>query len=315
MAIDEIRAEPADAARDIPRGKPTVSEPVGLLLAAAQSRFTVTLEYCRLAGSTAVNNGPTRFASTQPGGKAASFPWPEPAVQRRGRGWIYEVFTPPSVLCGWHGRTLAAIPPEEAPPAEAGAKPCDLQLLQVRRGAFRLQLAGYAGERNDLHGIFVNTVTGETAIGRAGDHLARHRVRLKQLVLGRADTGAGRGAATGEPLATAVLVDEDTGDEVVLTTRGQALSGPPLGLFAGRKPPILRSQVKEGDSIEITGVHYRVERLELDPPLAVVACVIPDGGKETREILTPPAPPAPAETSPDALNATRRNIRPLPTKP
>jgi hypothetical protein len=229
-------------------------------------------------------------------------------MQGRGRGWIYEVFTPPSVFYGWHSRALAAIPADEATPADPEARPLDLQLLQVRRGAFRLALVGYAGGRNDLRGIFKDSVTGETVIARAGDHLAPHRVLLKRILLSRSGAGEGRSAATGEPVATATLMDETTGNEVVLNTRAQSLDGPPLGLFASRKTPSLRHELKEGGSVTCNGVRYRVDRIELEPPLAVVACLTPDGSGADRQILTP-------QTLTAGLAATERSSRNPSTKP
>ena len=343
VAISEVRAEPAETAQDSRRGRPAEPEPVGMLFAGAQSRFTITVEYCELAARVPDGRGANQpLSAHRPGDMggapmprgqgippadsgehpepgfgpvadekagAASVPindtvagrlWPEPAAQARGRGWIYEVFTPPSVFYDRRSRALAAIPPDEAPPAGPDTRPLDVQLIQVRRGAFRLQLVGYAGGRNDLCGIFADAVTGETVIGRAGDRLTRHRVRLKQLDLGRSRAGADPGAATGEPVATATLLDETTGDEVALTTRGPSLAGSPLGVFASRKTPGAQRESKAGESFACSGLRYRVQRLELDPPLAVVECLTPEESTAGRQILTPQTSTAAVANSPDA---------------
>jgi len=248
-----------------------------MLFAGAQSRFTITVEYCELAARVPDGRGANQPLSAHRPGDMGGAPMPrgqgippagsgehpEPgfgpvADEKAGaasvpsttrslagsgpsprRRRVDEAGSTRSLRrrrCSMTGAAaLAAIPPDEAPPAGPDTRPLDVQLIQVRRGAFRLQLVGYAGGRNDLCGIFADAVTGETVIGRAGDRLTRHRVRLKQLDLGRSRAGADPGAATGEPVATATLLDETTGDEVALTTRGPSLAGSPLGVFASRK--------------------------------------------------------------------------------
>jgi len=306
VAISEVKAEPADPPRDIRRGRPTASEPVASLVNAAQSRFTVTIEYCELAVLHAVADKKPLSAPGQTIRPAGCSCWREPTPQRRGRDWLYEVFTPPSVFYDRHSRALAAIPADEAMPADPDNRPLDLQFLQARRGAFRLQLVGYAGGRNDLRGIFADTVGGETMIGRAGDRLARAGVLLKQILVSRSGVGERSGAATGEPVATATLTDETTGNEVVLTTRAQSPGGPPLGLFSSRKTPALRRELKEGESVTCNGVRYRVDRIELEPPLAVVACLTPGGDRADRQILTPQTSPSAADVITDASHITPR---------
>jgi hypothetical protein len=208
-------------------------------------------------------------------------------VQKRGRGWIYEVFTPPSVFVDRQTHALAAVPADEAAPAEPDARPPDLLLVEVRRGVFRFQLVGYAGERNDLCGIFTDMVTGGTVIGRAGEDIAPQEVLLKQLSLSQPATEKCGTGPTAEPVATATLLDETTGGEVALTTHGHALAGPPLGLFASRKTPDFHREMREGESIACNGVRYRVGRIELDPPLAVVECLTPDGSNVPGTIVLP----------------------------
>lgn len=286
MVVDEIRVEPADALHDSHRGGPAGPEPVALLVTAARSRFTVTIESCEIAALTPAA-GKTLLERQQTVAAAGCPRWPEPAAQGRGRGWIYDVFTPPSVFLDRQSGAIAAVPADEAPPADSDVKTPDLQLLQVRRGVFRLQLAGYARGRDGLRGIFVDTVTGETVIGRAGDHLARHKILLEQLLLSRSGAREGQRAAAGEPVATAMLMDESTGEEIALTTRGPCLAGPLLALFGSHTTPALRRELKEGDAVECEGVRCQVLRIEMEPPLAVVESLTPGTIDAARQILIP----------------------------
>ena len=186
----------------------------------ALSRFAVTVESCKLVGPPAPAGRACHAASGQPGPQGAPRCWVEPAAQRRGPGWIYDLFTPPAVHYDQLSRTLTATPAPELVPADTDENPPDLELLEVRREPFRLQLVGYAGGPGELRGIFLDMRRGETAIGRAGDHLAGSGLSVKRLAV----TGGGgfqSGAETGEPMAEATVADEATGNEVVLTSRGR----------------------------------------------------------------------------------------------
>jgi hypothetical protein len=116
------------------------------------------------------------------------------------------------------------------------------------------------------------------------------------------------------PLATATVTDEKTGEEVVLTTRGPSPAGAPLGLFASRKNPALQWELKEGESVVFEGVRYCVERIELDPPLAVVTCPPVDGAKANGRTLIPQIPPDAVRGIP-AFTATESVSRDPPTTP
>ena len=87
-----------------------------------------------------------------------------------------------------------------------------------------------------------------------------------------------------------------------------------MGLFASRKAPALRRELQEGDSAVFEEVRYCVERVELEPPLAVVACVRADGAKAIGRALI-------LQMSPDAVRgapafiATGQIGRDSPTTP
>lgn len=308
VAINEVAVEPAEAARDAPREKHAGSEAVALLVPDGLSRFTVTVECCELAAGSGAAREKSPAAGARTAGAAGSAAWPEPAVQTRGRGWVYEVFTPPAVFYDRQTRALAAVPAANVLPADPDAPPAELQLLQVRPGVFRYQLVGYAGKRDNPHGVFADTVTGETVLGRAGEHVGRDRFLLEKLRVGRAGGEEGGNPAPGGLVATATVLDETTGDEVVLTTLGRSLAGAPQGLFASLKKPDWRCELREGEAIACNGLSYRVDRLELDPPLAVVECPAEDGSRGVSRILLPVASPTVAAAGP-AGPATKHTVR------
>jgi hypothetical protein len=89
-------------------------------------------------------------------------------------------------------------------------------------------------------------------------------------------------------VATALVEDEATGDEVVLTDRGPCLAGSPLGLFASRTTPGFRRELKEGESVALNGASYCATHIDLQPPQVVIARILP-GATEPRLITLMPA--------------------------
>jgi hypothetical protein len=85
-------------------------------------------------------------------------------------------------------------------------------------------------------------------------------------------------------------------------------------MFASRKAPALRRELKEGESAVFGGVRYRVERVELEPPLAVVACLPADGAEASCRALIAQSQPVALRGIP-ALTATEKNVRDPPTTP
>jgi hypothetical protein len=276
VAIDEISVEPIPTAGLLHRGKSVGGETVVLAVQPALSRFVVTAEFCELVAPPGAQGAKSRTAVASDARKLQPI-WGDSEPQTRGRGWIFEVFTPPAIFCDRRGRELAAVPSEEAVLADQESAPLDLQLMRVRRKPFRFRLVGFAGDAKDLRGIFADTSTGKTVIAREGDRLAGHRATLKHLGLERADSGA-RGACG--LMATAMIFDEGTGEEIILNTRGPALAGSPWGVFGSRKNPTWRRELKEGESVTLDGMRYRVGRIELEPGLAVVTCASADGAAE-----------------------------------
>jgi hypothetical protein len=311
VVVRSVAVEPVVSHPPPRKASPGGPEPLVETVGPALSRFAVTVESCKLVGPPAPAGRACHAASGQPGPQGAPRCWVEPAAQRRGPGWIYDLFTPPAVHYDQLSRTLTATPAPELVPADTDENPPDLELLEVRREPFRLQLVGYAGGPGELRGIFLDMRRGETAIGRAGDHLAGSGLSVKRLAV----TGGGgfqSGAETGEPMAEATVADEATGNEVVLTSRGRCWSGTLLALVASRRTPGFRRELREGGLFALDGASYYVKRIDADPPLVVIADLANAGAVSAIHVLGPPH--APAAVAP-ALTAAGPSIENLSSTP
>jgi hypothetical protein len=278
---------------------------LAMLVRPARSHFSVTVEFCVIIPLPVPASGRPVGESGPP---IQPCRWPEPTAQKRGRGWVYDVFTPPSLYYDSHARRLSAIPAAEAPQTDTAEKAPDLELLTVRRGPFRLQLVGYAGAADDRRGIFANIDTGETVIGLAGERLAGQGLTVKSLSLKCPDAGTGESAATGDLIATAIVTDESTHEDMVLTNREQCRAGAPVGLFTSRKTPGFCRELREGESITINGVTYCVERIDLQPPQVVVGLTGPGESEPRIRAFTPQSAPMTSGEVP-VLTASDNNVR------
>jgi hypothetical protein len=298
MVVRGVAVEPAGESSPARPVAASAPPPLAPLVRPVRSRFLVTVECWELIGASPRpgDSPPPVPVVPDPGGS-----WPEPQAQPRGREWLYDLFTPPAIFWDPRGPTLRAAAPADPMPAGSAGRPPDLELLQVRRGVFRVQLVGYAGGPDGLRGIFADAASGETVIGRGGERLAGSQVTVRRLRLDRRQGEANGDTAEREAAAIAVVVEDGTDREIELTTRGPCLAGAPVGLFGSRCGREFRREARAGESFMLNGASYCVEQIDLQPPQAVVACAPSAGaGPPIRTVMaqssptdgaTPPGPP------------------------
>lgn len=273
LLVRDVTVEPATAPPKRGRRAAAGEEPLALVVRPSRSRFVITLESCLLAADSGSKDmEPQRQA----------VPWPAPPTSAGRKGRSYALFTPPSIyLDRRSGRLIAGTAGEATGPGR------DLTLLEVRRGPFRWQLAGHARGADGLYGIFVDTVTGGTAVRRAGTALGDDGwvVTTMEVHHGRADAGE-----EGKTWVSAVVEANETGERIRVTSRQTCLAGPLRGLFLHRGRRETRRELQEGQSMAVDGVSYCVEQLGLFPPRAVVARVAVGVGRPTMLTLGPQTP-------------------------
>jgi hypothetical protein len=308
VVVRGIEVEPVKESSLRHQNSPGGMDSLALIVRPARSRFSVTVEFCAIIPLSVPANGKSVPAAGRTGALTKPCLWTEPAAQRRGRGWVYDVFTPPSLYYDPRARMLSAMSAAEAARADSADAAPDLELLTVRRGPFRLQLVGYAGGADDRRGIFANINTGETVIGREGERLAEQGLTVKSLSLKYPYAGSDGSTATGDPVATAIVTDESTDEEMVLTNHEQCLAGAPIGLFMSRKTPGFRRELREGESITVNGVNYCIERIDLQPPQVVVVYAGPGEIEPHIHTFAPQSAPMASGEVP-VLTASDKNVR------
>jgi len=209
--------------------------------------------------------------------------WPKAPAQSQGNGWLYEVFTPPVIYYNALARSFTVTPPMHQGDI---AIPFGLELLAVTQEQFRLQLAGYFGAPDDYLVAFTSPNRPETLLAREGRRfedlgLTLKSFDVKKIVVEHHDVWPVYDIA-----ALAVLIDEQTGGEVVLDSRARKYTDTPLAVLQ----PLTggpRREVHEGDTFSDENSTYRIERIQLDPPEVVVARTAPDLPQPETRILRP----------------------------
>lgn len=218
--------------------------------------------------------------------------WRRPVAQSSGAGWVYEVFTPPVIYYHAGAQAFAVTPPDVLVRGPALAATGDaafgLELLEVKREPYRLQLAGYFGAPGDYLGAFVSRLVPETLLGRAGRRFAQLELALLSLEIRKFNLAPDEPVPVYEMAAVAVVHDEQAKADVTLDSRAPTYTETPLAVLR-LGVGVEAREYHEGDILREAAATYRIERIQLEPPEVVVARERPGLPHPELRILRPPA--------------------------
>jgi hypothetical protein len=223
--------------------------------------------------------------------------WPEPKAQSQGAGWLYEVFTPPVIYYDARANSFVVSLPHDS---VEGSPPAGLELIEVKREPYRLQLAGYFGVPGNYLVAFTSAHTPGTLLAREGHRFEDLGLRLVSFTAKKIPVPHPEARPAYEAAAFAVMQDEETGGEVILDSRAARLTDTPLAVFQSRTGAGPRRELHEGEIYAEAEASYRIERIQLDPPeVAVVRLtaglpwsepeLLHPAGRKTAEISNHPA--------------------------
>jgi hypothetical protein len=211
--------------------------------------------------------------------------WTQPSPQSRGREWIYDTFTPPEIFYHPHSGQFTVRPPSSLAEDETN-EAFALELVSVEPDPFRLQLIGYAGEAGNWCGTFEHTVSGEVFIAGSGRRLPRLGLTIKRVEVSTRPVALSRGMTQRQRVATAIVEDERTGRNAVLTQGERQFSGSGSALVAMAGEAAVR-KLRAGEAWTLSDVTFRIERVQIAPPAVEVmkesATALPE-----RRTLFPP---------------------------
>lgn len=221
--------------------------------------------------------------------------WTPPPAQSRGEGWVFGLFTPPSIerdpATGrfvLQGRLEAT---REARPA-GEADSFGLTLLDVGMAPFRLQLVGYVGAEGAQLGVFENPQLGETYIGNTGRTFEKLDLEIVSFAVERRPVALGDGTVATLPVARAIVRDTRTGESHVLTDREPLMSGIASATVIATEGDGRPGEVRAGDRFRCGSTIFRIDRIELAPPSIEVTKVHGQFTESRRLESSPGAMPA-----------------------
>src|SRR5687767_8983350 len=158
----------------------------------------------------------TLFRSQAPPVKMET--WAAPVAQSRGREWIYDTFTPPEIFYNARSKQFTVKPPSSLLDEDA-QESYGLDLVAVRPEPFRLQLIGYVGGEGNWRGMFQNLVSGHVFLASGGHRVPNFALTVRSLDVSPHPIRMGESMTTRQRVATAVVRDDKTGNEITLTHR------------------------------------------------------------------------------------------------
>lgn len=212
--------------------------------------------------------------------------WSAPEPSPRDAAWTYEVFTPPEIYYDGATQKFTVIPQQtEEADGVAAKSGFGLELVEVRRVPFRLQLVGYVGEEGRYLGTFENLESGETFLARAGCQLPELGLVITDFFVRRESVAIPQSAPVEELMAVAAVHDLRTKGEVMLRHSERSYTEQ----LCARVRDVAdhdEYEAKVGDTIRIGAAHYVIEKLQLTPPLVEVRKEAGRHGSVAREILS-----------------------------
>ena len=225
--------------------------------------------------------------------------WAPPSAQSKGRDWVYDAFTPPEIFYNARSKHFTVKPPL-ATSDEAADEAFGLELVAVRPEPFRLQLIGCFGEGLDARGTFENVMSGEVFLAAAGRRVPNLALTIKGFDVTRVDVTIPQSMTTRQRVATAIVRDEKTGRDVVLTHRERHFTGG-LSAFVALPGQTATREVRAGETIHVGEVSYRIEKILLAPPSVEITKESPTLSQPDQRTLTPREADESAGSSPSEL--------------
>ena len=216
--------------------------------------------------------------------------WPEAEAQPSGPRWIYDVFTPPKIYVDLETGEFSADPPVKvAPPVPFG-----IYLAGIERKPYRIQLEGYIEEdRSDASKtllLMFDEEADKQVRARPGDEKPEAEFKLLSFDIERNRDGDNNI----EIVARATILDERTGEEVVLTHGERHYdSGVTVSIRSEEDPSYLKLLTQAPTEFEGPNGQYTLLEINLEESsITVEKHPVEDGEAETEVLRAQSAAPS-----------------------
>lgn len=213
-------------------------------------------------------------------------PWPEPKGQSRGPEWIYDVFTPPPIYYdAASGAFTVNLPRPPEPPVAPPEPPFGVELTEIKLNLFRLQLVGFVGSATHLRGMFINLDTSDTLLLGEGQDVPGADLRVETLKVEKVQVPTPESMPLTEPTGFATVLDQRTGETVVLNSRERRVQSAPQAVLldpAGGE----RMSLRAGESVTLASGTFTIQSIDSESGSVAVAKIAPGATEESTKTLT-----------------------------
>ncbi len=233
---------------------------------------------------TEVNQNPEFLVEQSIPQNVAPLDWGKPTPQR-GANWIFDIFTPPVIYYDEDTETFTVTPP--FPNAVPSEDPFELQLIEVSRQPFRLQLVSYAGAIGNYLLTLENLESGRDIFCAPGDDLIGLGVGIldfKEKRLVAASTGEGSTEAF-DLVGEAVVEDLKSGKSYRLRHNEITYLDESIAEF--RTLSGQQFKLSQGDSWSSEEATYQVNSIQSDEGSVWVERILKDVGGKEAKLLQP----------------------------
>ncbi|HEY5551777.1 MAG TPA: hypothetical protein VIK52_07805, partial [Opitutaceae bacterium] len=143
--------------------------------------------------------------------------WTAPIASEDGGEWLFDVFTPPVIYYDVANHVFSVTAPDAGTGEARGPENAfGLELVEVKRTPYRIQLVGYVGSEGDYIATFEDMETGETLLARPGRTVEAPGVMLRSFIVEKIKDESGGGTIVQDTRATAVIRDLRQNRDVTL---------------------------------------------------------------------------------------------------
>lgn len=208
-------------------------------------------------------------------------------------GWLFDVFTPPVIYYDVANHVFSVTPPDiETGEARGPQGAFGLELVEVKRTPYRIQLVGYVGSKGDYIATFEDLENGDTFLSRPGGTANAQGVTLLTFTVEKVRDDSVGGTVVQDTRAIATIRDLRQNRDVTLVHKVRLMDDAPVAVLRVTGEPARNAAGRQGDTITAESATYIIGMVTYDPPTAeVTRLATADRATEVRRL--DPAPVIP----------------------
>jgi len=197
--------------------------------------------------------------------------WTAPAVAEGTNDGLVDVFTPPVIYYDVANHEFSVTPPDSGMgETRVAATPFGLELVEVKRTPYRIQLVGYVGSEGDYIATFEDVEAGETFLARPGKTVEAPGVILRSFTVEKVRDQSGGGTVVQDTRAIAVIRDLRQDRDITLVQKTRLMNDVPTAVFRVTGELSRNVEGKQGETLSVGEAIYTIGMVTTDPPTAEV---------------------------------------------